>query len=867
MYKLTLKDVMEEVGIKNSPDFFAHIKVKNKPMAHQLEMARKYASSKRWGDWGEPGCVSGDTEFLTPDGWKRIDEYEEGDKVAQFDPNYLTMSFTYPLRYIKEKCEWFYKVKPTKGLSMVLSPCHRVLSFVSGSDSDRPKYRTDSMEEVAQIHAQQQLGFRDKICVTPEYDGQETTGLSSEELRVMVMVVADGSYPNSTNRVHIKVKKERKKVRCRQLLDAANIEYTEWPDSAEEYSVYSFVAPLRTKVFPKEWWHLGNKEKEAILDEVRHWDSSETHKQKSFRFTTSLETEADFVQFVAASMGHPTSKRYRRHEIGGHELDEYTIYVQGKKLKIGIKKGQEKECQTITKIPSEDGFMYCFTVPSSFLVLRHEGYIFTTGNCGKTLPAHLHGILMASLGNKVVYTMPPKLIEQFEEEMLEWFIGIGHHLKIQRMNHPAAKKRELVEEFEKSGWPDILLMSYDGYREFNDVNKTKKIGSNQWYHDDGSRWTAESGRAPYTKDGRKVSKSGKAENDKHLLLNKRGYNVFFFDEAHALCGLDSIISRSVEETAKGDTAIYLMTGTPVPTTITDSYGLIRLINPEAYVSQSAFERKHIVYRNQMIPHPRFPGRTMTIKVPEKYVGTEEIMEHLYAKATRVQKRDIHDMPEPIITDVKVKLSGPHAKLYKDVINNQFAIMGDVILAPEHSSQVRHMALQLISCPTVFNPEVPMKNELFLRTQELLDSIDPFQNKVIVFAYYKAAIEFLQQEFAQYNPAVLYGETVNGHAEVTKFKTDDSCRMIILNWLSGGAGLNLQVASHIVFYECPTSPKDAKQAIARSDRTGQQNLVNVYFMRVLGTLSDRNFKKLLTAGEDVNRVVNDRHDLLHEVLKK
>src|SRR5678810_655485 len=55
MYKLALKDVVEEVGIKNSPDFFAQIKVKNKPMAHQLEMARKYASSKRWGDWGEPG--------------------------------------------------------------------------------------------------------------------------------------------------------------------------------------------------------------------------------------------------------------------------------------------------------------------------------------------------------------------------------------------------------------------------------------------------------------------------------------------------------------------------------------------------------------------------------------------------------------------------------------------------------------------------------------------------------------------------------------------------------------------------------------------------------------------------------------------
>lgn len=484
--------------------------------------------------------------------------------------------------------------------------------------------------------------------------------------------------------------------------------------------------------------------------------------------------------------------------------------------------------------------------------------------CGKTFPAHIHGLLMASLGNKVVYVMPPKLIEQFEEELEDYFLDIRHYVSMARLNYPAAKKQKMVEEFEEKGWPDILFLSYDGYREFNDLNKKKKIGANQWYAEDGSRWKG--GDKPYTKDGRPIDRKGYAENNKHKLLTKRGYNTFFFDEAHNLCGLNSIISRSVEESAQGDTAIYLMTGTPVPTTISDAYGLIRLVNPEAYASQSAFERQHIKYRTQRIPHPRFRGRSMEIKVPDHYVNTEKIHEALFKNARRIQKRDIHDMPEPLITDIKVRLSGAHLKLYRDVMNNHFALMGDTILAPEHASQVRHMGLQLISCPTSFNPDVPMKNELFLRTQDLVESIGPQENKIIVFAYYKAAIEFLREQFAHLNPAVLYGETTNGHQEVTRFKNDDNCRMIILNWMSGGAGLNLQVSSNIIFYECPTSPKDAVQAIARADRTGQQNLVNVYFMRVLGTLSDKNFKKLLSAEEDVNKVVHDKLDLLHEVLR-
>lgn len=479
---------------------------------------------------------------------------------------------------------------------------------------------------------------------------------------------------------------------------------------------------------------------------------------------------------------------------------------------------------------------------------------------GKTFPAHVHGILMASLGNKVIYTMPPKLIDQFEEELYDYFPGITHYLKFGKLNVPAAKKRQLVAEWNKESWPDVLFMSYDGYREFNDVNKTKKIGKNQWYYQDGSKYDEDQGGQPYTKDGRPVNKKGYAENDKHLLLHRKGYNVLFFDEAHNLCGLDSIISRSVEAVAKDNVAIYLMTGTPVPTVPTDSYGLIRLINPTAYASQSSFERQHVIYKRITV---RAGARFRDVRVPDRYVNVEKIHEALFANARRIQKREVVRLPEPLITDVKVRLSGPHERLYKDVVRDNFALLGDAILAPENHSQLRHMSLQVISCPTVFNPGVSMETELFNSTKDLVEMINPKQNKVIIFAYYKGAIEFLKEQFAEYNPAVLYGETTDGTEQVRRFKEDDDCQMIIMNWMSGGAGLNLQVASHIIFYECPTSPKDAKQAIARCDRTGQQNIVNVYFMRVLHTLSDRNFKKLLEAEDNVNKVVQDDLDLLRD----
>lgn len=684
-YKLTLSELAKQVGVRKHPDWFSLIKIKNHPMPHQLTMMKKYVRETRYGDFSEPGCVSADTEYLTPTGWKRIDQYVVGDLVAQFNPGDETLEFVYPSFYTKITCDKFYHVSISDEIEMKLSGDHRVL------------YYTD-----------------------------------------------DGEF--------------------------AVKEMDDWKNSYQGTAILGAAG----KVFAEE------------------------------RNTIIKETEAD------------------------------------------------------------DGFKYCFTVSSGFLVLRYNRKLFTTGNCGKTYPAHFHAILMAALGNKVVFTMPPKLIDQFAEELREYFLGIDHFLNIGKMNVPATKKAQLRAEWDKTQWPDILLISYDGYREWNDVSKDKKIGSNQWYYEDGSRYDPDKGGDAYTKDGRKVSRKGFAANDKHLLLTNKGYNVFFFDEAHALCGMDSIISTSVVEAAKANTAIYLMTGTPVPTVISDAYGIIRIINPEAYVSQSSFARQHIVTTPMTI---RAGSRTRTIRVPTAYMGVEKIHEELFKNSIRVQKRDVNKLPNPVVTDVKVHLTGKHKKLYQDLMQNHFAIIGETILAPEHPSQIRHMSLQIISCPTEFDATIPMKNELFERTKEVVDTINPVEHKIIVFAYYKAAIRFLAEEFKEYKPAVVYGDSADPTGEINRFKNDPDCRMIIINWVSGGAGLNLQVASHIIFYECPTSPKDAKQAIARADRTGQHNIVNVYFMRVMSTLSDRNFKKLLAAEEDNNQIVGDELDLLHKVLGK
>jgi SNF2 family DNA or RNA helicase len=497
---------------------------------------------------------------------------------------------------------------------------------------------------------------------------------------------------------------------------------------------------------------------------------------------------------------------------------------------------------------------------------------FSDPGCGKTFPAQMHGVLMAALKNKTVFTMPPKLIDQFEQELKDFFVGVENTLTIGTLDCPAGEKMKRIERWDEEGWPDILLLSYEMYRRLNDPANKRTVPRNLWRTSDGQPfWNGDGTERvpkakPFTADGRPISPRGKADNRWLFKLKRSGYSVYFFDEAHALCGASSIISRAVKELdfrMKDDVAIYLMTGTPVPTHLEDSYGIITLINPDAYSSRASFERQHCVTEQFKVRGSK--GKTVKVKRIVGYLNTEKVHEALYANATRVQKRDVVALPEPVIGQIRVKLAKKHKALYDKVVKDRFAVLGDTVLAPDSQSEMRALALQLISCPDEFDPSLSMDNEVAAACDQYLNSVNPANFKIIIFAYHKRVIRYLGERYKEWNPAVVFGESA-GSKEIQRFKTDPKCRIAIINWLSGGAGLNLQMSHHILFYECPTSPKDAKQAIARADRTGQANIVNATFLRAMGTFSDRNFKNLLRNEESNNQVVKDKKDLLHEYLK-
>lgn len=121
------------------------------------------------------------------------------------------------------------------------------------------------------------------------------------------------------------------------------------------------MSALTDKQFSSSDWYNCNKHQLQLICEklVEH---------KSY--TVVDKTCADFMQFALSACGYRATVE---------TVDEgYTVRIYSDTL-IGLTSDVK-----ITRVAPEDGFKYCFTVPSSFLVLRRNGKIFTTGNSGKS---------------------------------------------------------------------------------------------------------------------------------------------------------------------------------------------------------------------------------------------------------------------------------------------------------------------------------------------------------------------------------------------------------------------------------------------------------------------------------------------------
>jgi SNF2 family DNA or RNA helicase len=144
-----------------------------------------------------------------------------------------------------------------------------------------------------------------------------------------------------------------------------------------------------------------------------------------------------------------------------------------------------------------------------------------------------------------------------------------------------------------------------------------------------------------------------------------------------------------------------------------------------------------------------------------------------------------------------------------------------------------------------------------RMMQLIEEIGTAnpQEKVLVFSQFTTLLDYAEiplirhnVQYVRYDGSMTATERVRATDE---FRLNDSVRVMIVSLKAGNAGLNLNVANHVIILDPFWNPYTEEQAIDRAHRIGQMRDVQVYRIVVHNTVEDRIF----TLQEKKRKVIN------------
>lgn len=366
---------------------------------------------------GPIGCLSGNSEFLTPDGWKRIDSFVDGDLVAEWDSETGDISFSSPLAYIAAPCAEMWRFSNKNTLSMELSDEHRIALYDRNGN-----FKVRRADDVAREPGR----YRLPVNFRPTWEG---LSLSEHEIRLAVAINADGHFPSRGNQIVICVRKDRKKARIRELLSACGIEWDEQCHGSRETEIkFVFSRGDWKKGFGPEWYRASVRQLGIVLEECLFWDGLHAHEEH--RFYSSKKADADFIQYAAHATGRRASIGVIDHAPEKGWNKNYTVFISlpgSAKGSVCIRSGID-----IERIEAPGGMKYCFTTRTGFFVARNNDRVFVTGNSG-TSSASCYKIAMIAAEQRksidgirrnrwaVIRNSYPELRNTTVKTWLDWF--------------------------------------------------------------------------------------------------------------------------------------------------------------------------------------------------------------------------------------------------------------------------------------------------------------------------------------------------------------------------------------------------------------------------------------------------------------
>lgn len=313
----------------------------------------------------------------------------------------------------------------------------------------------------------------------------------------------------------------------------------------------------------------------------------------------------------------------------------------------------------------------------------------------------------------------------------------------------------------------------------------------------------------------------------------KSYGCIILDEAHFIKNRSSKRSKFLLKIATMSKYRYILTGTPIGNgQLENIWSLYCFLDPylqRGYVYSRIFEGSYRTFEN------KYCILNMYHK-PMSYIHVDELQDIINQYSYRVKKIDCLDLPEKLPDEV-IKVDLKNKSLYKQLATES-AILKYEILADNPLSRLvklRQLCSGYLKVDPEIGDDIEVETEKTTALEELIEGFEE-DKKLVIFAEFKCSIKKISNLLTKKKiKFVILDGDQKDKTIWRKFQTDKSIRIIVCQYQTASAGIDLYASDTIIYYEPTLRSTTLEQSRDRIHRTGQKNKCSYIHLLTKGTV--------------------------------
>lgn len=328
-------------------------------------------------------------------------------------------------------------------------------------------------------------------------------------------------------------------------------------------------------------------------------------------------------------------------------------------------------------------------------------------------------------------------------------------------------------------------------------------------------------------------------------------DLIIADEGHKIKTHNISASKAMHRLGMLAAYRLLLTGTVITNKAIDVFSQYKFLNP------AIFGGSFYSFRNRYFDMVGYGNHTPMLKRSME----PELTAKLHSIAFRATKAECLDLPETIDVIRSVELESPAAKVYRDLVKESYAELGDKEIT---ATNILTRLLRLSQLTGGFigdDDGGTPQNISRAKLNALSDIIDTAQQegkKLVVIARFvpeiKAICAMLGKLGIGYS--CIMGGVKDREEQVFRFQNDPDIQVFVGQIATAGLGITLTAASTMVFYSLDYNMANFEQAKARIHRVGQRKNCTYIYLAAKGTVDEKVLKALQSKADLARMLVDD-----------